>query len=1024
MVRYIYIVLALVAFFLQIPRFCRGATSSLGCKEAERQALIQFKDSLNGSLNRLSSWTGKDCCKWEGLGCNNNTGHVIKLDLRNRVYPDSNGYFIKVSNQLKANAVNPSLLKLKYLEHLDLSWNDFMGSPIPTFLSSMQRLRYLNLSNSRFNGVVPDQLGNLHRLHALDLSSGPSEYDFQLSVRNLQWLSHLSSLRHLDMSWVNLQNASDLSQVLNKLPFLVHLRLSSCGIGNHVNPFHDYANSTFLEHFDVSVNALQGPIPDIIQHMSALKVLDLSANIFDSKIPVWLANLKSLVHLNLGFNNFSGEIPNDLGNLTSLIVLDLSFNSLVGGIPSSLWNLCSLKVLDLTMNRLNETISDPSKNASGCIGSSLEKLSLRWNTVRSPLPDWFSQFSNLKTLDLANNSFYGAIPASYGKLLNLRMLDFSRNRLNGSVPESFGKLSSLEKLLMSTNSLQGIMSELHFTNLSRLEELDLGVNSLALKVNLNWVPPFQLNYINMRSCNIGPQFPAWLQNQKRITTLYLSNTSISDALPVWFPNLNFTYLDLSFNQIRGRLPTFSQPASLYMNLYLSSNKFEGPLPTFPSILNRLDLTDNLISGPIPEDIGNMTPTLDNLLLSGNQISGSIPESLCKINTLRVLDLSKNRLSGDIPDCWSNFKILVVLDFSANNLSGVIPSSFGHATSLQSLHLSNNSLEGELPSSLRNCTSMVIFDGGENGLSGNIPRWIGKSMLKLEIFRVRKNKFDGTIPSEICSLPDLQVLDLAQNNLSGTIPTCFGNLRGMIDGNGTSDIGIYLWSTTYGENMVQFMKGKQLEYTKTLKYLINMDLSSNTLKGTIPEELTNLVRLRGLNLSNNHLTGKMPAMIGNIRSLESLDFSRNQLSGSIPRSMSALTSLSHLNLSSNDLSGQIPSGNQLQTLDDPSIYTGNPLLCGFPLPKCASAEPPPPSNEGTDEGNVSETEWLYISMSAGYVTGLWGVLGVMMFKKNWRDAYFRFVDNAKDKTISAFKRKASTPIRRRSATRRNRMEWSW
>jgi Leucine-rich repeat (LRR) protein len=1015
---YTFTVLATVAFFLEISRFCWCAT----CIEAERLALLEFKDSLSGNLNRLASWTGKDCCQWEGVSCNNGTGYVVKLDLRNPVYPDSHGYILEVSDHLKANAVNPSLLELKHLEHLDLSWNDFMGSQIPTFFGSMQRLRYLNLSNARFNGIVPDELGNLSGLHALDLSSGASEYDFQLSVSNLQWLSRLSAVTRLDMSWMNLRNASDIVQVLNKLTLLADLRLSSCGLGDHhVNMFHDYVNSTLLQHFDVSVNALQGPIPDNIRHMTALKVLDLSANLFGFTIPPWLSSLESLVQLNLGFNNLTGEIPNALGNLSSLVLLDLSFNSLEGGIPSSLWNLCSLKVLDLTMNRLNETIAEPSKDASGCIGSSLEKLGLRWNRLISPLPDWFSQFSNLKILDLANNSFYGPIPASYGTLTNLRMLDFSHNRLNGTVPESFGQLSLLEKLLMNTNFLRGTMTEAHLANLSRLEELDIGVNSLDLRIKSDWLPQFQVNYINMRSCNIGPQFPSWLRMQKRVITLYLSNTSIADVLPQWLPNLNFSYLDLSLNQISGRLPTFSKPDSFYMNLYLSNNKFEGPLPTFPSILNRLDLTNNLISGPIPEDIGSMTPTLDNLLLSGNQITGSIPDSLCKINTLRVLDLSKNMLFGDIPDCWSDFKILVVLDFSVNNFSGVIPSSIGNATSLQSLHLSNNSLQGELPSSLRNCTSMVIFDGGENGLSGNIPRWIGESMLNLEILRLRSNKFEGTIPSEICHLIELRVLDLADNNLPGTIPVCFGNLKGMTSGYATtSDIGLYKWSTTYGENMVQFMKGKQLEYTKTLKYLINMDLSNNKLIGTIPEELTSLAGLHGLNLSNNHLTGNIPAMIGKIRALESLDFSRNQLSGVIPQTMSVLTSLSHLNLSYNDLSGQIPSGSQLQTFAN-SSYIGNPQLCGFPLSKCASSEPPPPPQADSGAGNESEIEGLYISMSAGYVSALWGVLGVMMYKKKWREAYFSFVDNVKERTISVFKEKVATPNR---TSRSNPIEWSW
>lgn len=38
------------------------------------------------------------------------------------------------------------------------------------------------------------------------------------------------------------------------------------------------------------------------------------------------------------------------------------------------------------------------------------------------------------------------------------------------------------------------------------------------------------------------------------------------------------------------------------------------------------------------------------------------------------------------------------------------------------------------------------------------------------------------------------------------------------------------------------------------------------------------------------------------------------------------------MSYNNFSGQTPTGNQLQTLNDPSIYAGNPYLCGDPLPK--------------------------------------------------------------------------------------------
>jgi Leucine-rich repeat (LRR) protein len=262
------------------------------CLESERNALLQFKQGLVNESNVLASWeSNKDCCEWRGIACNNQTGHVITLNLsstnpRTLHLVGSIDPFAETPHLV--GAIDPSILQLQQLNYLDLSFNDFGGMMIPKFIGSLSQLKELKLAGANFSGPIPPQLGNLSNLHTLDLS-----YNDYVSFENLEWLSHLSSLRYLNMSGLNFSEVVNWPHSLSKLPSLIELQLSECYLP------------------DVNLRSLP-----FINSSTSLQVLDLSENALNSSIFYWIANVSSnFVHIDLRENMLQGPIPDVFFNM-------------------------------------------------------------------------------------------------------------------------------------------------------------------------------------------------------------------------------------------------------------------------------------------------------------------------------------------------------------------------------------------------------------------------------------------------------------------------------------------------------------------------------------------------------------------------------------------------------------------------------------------------------------------------------------------------------------------------------------
>ncbi|KVI10052.1 Leucine-rich repeat-containing protein [Cynara cardunculus var. scolymus] len=1010
----------LIVLALCSNRVCDGRTKRALCIESERLALLQFKHDLIDGANRLASWNTANigCCRWYGIVCDNFTGHVQELHLRG---PDPE--LEEVSIQMLAGKINPSLLSLKQLKYLDLSCNDFEATRIPSFFGSFQNLEYLNLSMSQFYGPVPYQLGNLSMLVALDLREG--RWLGNVRIKSLDWLSGLPLLQHLDMSGYDLRSVSNWLQVINTLPSLVELHLSSCHLSQIPYRLSE-VKFTSLTILDLSYNIFDSLMPGWIFTLNKLVSLDLSScflhgpspgnaggfhNMTDLKFLLvpendfmnsflvlrGLLSLTGLVSLDISTCNISTSILGGLQNMTSLVSIDLARNQIVETFPNSFGNLCNLIYIEIRDNYISGSISEIINSFSECKSPKLEHLGFSTNGFSGSIPYRLGKLQNLVTLDLAFNhisgtlpdslgrlsflrklilnvnSISGLIPDSLGNLTSLEWLEISFNNFNGTLPESVGQLGKLTYLSVHHNSLTGVLTEDHFTNLTSLKTLWADANMLTLELSVdNWVPPFQLDILRIGSWNLGPNFPSWLQSQRNLMNLDIANAGISDIVPSWFwiSFSDILFLNVSHNNIRGMLIGNLSILVPEAVVDLSDNQFEGPLP---GTFNEVDIL-----------------LLD---VSNNNLSGSLEMFLCpslkKDRQLKVLDLANNNLSGIIPDCWTNWQALSVVNFENNGLSGELPQSVGSLSSLQSLDIRNNKLFGKLPASLLNLKSLQIIDLAENEFTGSIPLLIDGEETKLKLVSLRSNKLEGEIPDELCRLTSIQILDLAHNNLSGTLPTCFHNFSLMSGRQNSSEIVLYdlPFQVQVLGSASLVTKGREFEYSTILYLVTTLDLSGNKFSGPIPKELVGLLGLRWLNLSGNHLTGRIPEAIGNMALLESLDLSVNQLDGRIPWSMSRLTKLSWLSISCNKLTGEIPTSTQLQSFNESSFMANT--LCGPPLAEVCNKKKV--SNRGSGEVNGDGVDWGFIiSILVGFIIAFWAVVAPLIANKVWRSAYFYFL----------------------------------
>ncbi|KAI3458541.1 hypothetical protein Pfo_015204 [Paulownia fortunei] len=894
------------------------------CRQEESQLLLQLKQLVPPqeeyhihercperpqNYYKPKFWNQSwDCCLWDGVTCDESTGHVIGLDLS--------------CSALTGNIYsNSSLFRLTHLRKLNLAYNYFVGSEISFKFGRLNSLTHLNLSYSGFAGKIPLEFYHLSNLLSLDISSAPEDPTIDCDIKML--LGNMTKIRVLLLVYVNISSEIP----MNMSSFLTHLDLTETGVrGKLPVSIFEKPNLQILRLY--LNDDLRGSLPSLNRsNVYSIKELGLSWTSISGRLPDSIGFMKNLKYMRLSGCKFSGLIPESIGNITEITEIDFSSNEFSGHVPSTISNLRQLTLLDLSRNHLEGQIPDAFSDLQ-----KLTALPLFSNYFVGLIPSSITNMSQLEGLDISSNALTGPFPSRAGPgLQKLSGINLSHNLIKGMIPSWLLTLPSLESLDLSSNRLTGQTGKF---NCKRLTYLDLSNNQLNIDLesfsNLSEIGSLIISYNRFTN-----QFPDFLRNSPNLDWLDLSNNKIHGPIPRWFRSIRWNYLS-------------------YLNISTNFLTHAGYLPwQHLESLQYLDLHSNSLQDTFLSSVCNMSQ-LSILNLSSNKLSGKIPECIGNFSfSLWVLDLRRNEFHGTIPKTIGENKVangLANLGLNNNHLEGPLPRSLVNCTSLEVLDLGNNIIHDTFPWWLETLPQLRILILKSNRFHGSIrPPVSNDSFSKLQIVDLSHNNFTGLLPEKLFSiLQAMKNQDEAQTN------------------------DLYMGGDNYQYSVTLSVKGEDVELTRVLSIFTTLDLSSNNFQGHIPESLSHLSSLRLLNLSHNSISGSIPPAIGHLTKLEQLDLSSNQLTGGIPWTLTNLTFLEVLNLSHNQLVGRIPEGNQFPTFSNDSYVGNLGLCGVPLTRDCGNDKVPPSPvvvfQEGEDDSSfMMGFTWKAVVM--GYGSGL-------------------------------------------------------
>jgi len=256
----------------------------------------------------------------------------------------------------------------------------------------------------------------------------------------------------------------------------------------------------------------------------------------------------------------------------------------------------------------------------------------------------------------------------------------------------------IDKINLRENGLIGTLVP-EMAELTRLETLVLSRNSLGSSVPTELGRLNQLRFLLLNRNSFSGSIPTELGNLNRLWYIHLGNNLLTGPLPgtVFAPTLQ--HVDFGDNRLTGTLP---------MEMTLISKD-----------LINIDVSKNQFTGSIPVGLGSLTG-LSSFTGNENDFSGQLAGAIFN-DRMTIFDVSQNRLSGLIPNGLFNLGTsLTLLNLAANKFEGTIPSQFGDLVNLEQLAFWFNDFVGTVPTTLGLLSNLEVLHFGETDLFGTMP----------------------------------------------------------------------------------------------------------------------------------------------------------------------------------------------------------------------------------------------------------------------------------------------------------------